>query len=143
LPKERTKNGRSHTLPLPPLALEIIRSVPHRVGRDHLFGERSARGFTAFDQYKIKLDTSLGDKVAAWRFHDLRRSAATRMCDLGVAPHVVEQILNHVSGHRRGIGGVYNRSEYQSEVRAALILWDDHIRAITAGGQRKILAFSS
>jgi integrase len=140
LPKERTKNQRAHVLPLPPLALAIIESVPRRVGRDHLFGERAETGFSRWAQCKTELDARLGDKVGPWRFHDLRRTTATRMCDLGIAPHVVEQILNHVSGHRRGIAAVYNRSSYEREVRAAVALWADHVRAITEGGARKVVA---
>jgi integrase len=138
IPAARTKNGREHTLPLPPLALDIIAGTPRMAGRDYLFGPRAA-GFTSWNRPKQILDRRLGDHVEAWRLHDLRRSAATRVCDLGVAPHVVEQILNHHSGHRSGVAGIYNRSSYQREVRAALALWDDHIRSITEGGERKIV----
>jgi integrase len=138
IPSGRTKNGREHTLPLPPLALDIIAGIPRVVGREYLFGPRAA-GFTSWNRPKQILDRRLGDQVGPWRLHDLRRSAATRMCDLGVAPHVVEQILNHHSGHRGGVAGIYNRSSYQREVRAALALWDDHIRGIVQGGGRKIL----
>jgi hypothetical protein len=63
------------------------------------------------------------------------------MCDPGLGPHVVEQILNHRSGHRAGIVGVYNRSSYEREVKAALALWSDHIRSITEGGERRVLSF--
>jgi integrase len=61
--------------------------------------------------------------ITDWAVHDIRRTVATRMADLGVAPHVVEAVLNHHSGHRAGIAGVYNRSSYEREVRAALALW--------------------
>ena len=77
-----------------------------------------------------------------WNIHDVRRSAATRMADLGVAPHVIEQILNHQSGHRAGVHGIYNRSSYEREVRAALALWEDHVRALVEGGARRVLAFA-
>jgi hypothetical protein len=63
--------------------------------------------------------------------HDIRRSFATRLCDLGVAPHIVEQILNHQSGHRAGIVAVYNKSRYEREVKAALGLWERYIGLIT------------
>jgi len=143
IPSSRTKNARPHTLPLPPLAIDIITNTPRIVGRDVLFGERAGRGFTSWARPKKMLDTRLGDKVETWTLHDLRRSFATRLCDLGVAPHVVEQILNHQSGHRAGIVGVYNRSAYEREVKAALALWDDHIRSIvTTGGERKIVPMS-
>jgi hypothetical protein len=72
---------------------------------------------------------------------DLRRSVATAMADIGVMPHVIEQILNHQSGHRAGVAGIYNRSSYAREVRAALALWEDHIRSLIEGGERKVFAF--
>jgi integrase len=140
IPSERTKNKRAHTLPLPPLALDIIAGLPRVVGRDYLFGSRAA-GFTSWHHPKQVLDKRLADQVEPWRLHDLRRSAATRMCDLGVAPHVVEQILNHQSGHRGGIVGVYNRSSYEREVRAAMAMWADHVRSIVEGGEHKVLAY--
>lgn len=133
LPKERSKNGRAHTLPLPSSAW----------GMDHLFGVNAAAGFTAWAVNKAALDQWLGDAVAAFTLHDLRRSAATHMADIGVQPHVVEQILNHQSGHRRGVAGIYNRSAYEKEVRNALALWADHVGALVGGGDRKILAFPS
>jgi hypothetical protein len=62
------------------------------------------------------------------------------MADLGIQPHVIEQILNHQSGHRRGVAGIYNRSSYEREVKAALALWADHVRSLVNGGEHKIVA---
>lgn len=139
LPPERSKNGRAHALPLPPMAMDIIATVPQIDGRGNLFGARGGR-FTDWGR-KVDLDARLGDAVAPFKLHDIRRTCATRMCDLGLGPHVVEQILNHRSGHRAGIVGVYNRSSYEREVKAALALWSDHIRSITEGGERRVLSF--
>jgi hypothetical protein len=61
------------------------------------------------------------------------------MADLGVLPHVIEALTNHVSGHKSGVAGIYNRSSYEREVRAALALWADHVRSIVAGDARKIV----
>ena len=58
---------------------------------------------------------------------------------LGVQPHIVETILNHVSGHKGGVAGVYNRATYEREVRAALLLWADHVKSIVDGVERKII----
>ena len=58
--------------------------------------------------------------VKEWTIHDLRRTAATRMADSGVQPHIIEAVLNHVSGHKGGIAGVYNRAAYEPEKREAL-----------------------
>lgn len=136
LPSTRSKNKRPHTLPLPPIAMEIIASVPRVVGRDHLFGRK--HGFTAWSLGKHSLDQKVD--LPAWTHHDVRRSVATGMADIGVQPHIIEQVLNHQSGHRRGPAGIYNRSSYQREVKAALVLWSDHVRSITEGGERKVVA---
>src|SRR5262249_17741680 len=139
LPKERAKNGRAHSLPLPPLALSILESVPRVMDRDCLFGERSTGGFTLWAHAKAALDARLGDRVRKWTLHDIRRTLATRLCDLGTAPDGVEQILNHQAGHRAGIVGVCNRSSYEREVKAALALWADHVRALVENGERKVV----
>jgi len=136
IPGTRTKNHRPHTLPLLPTTFGIIRSVPQRVTRDQLFGSHSSLGFVNWDLSKRALDARSG--VTGWTPHDLRRTLSTRLHDLGVAPHVVEQILNH-QGHRGQIGGTYNKSFYEREVRAALALWEDHLRTLVEGGERKVL----
>jgi integrase len=141
LPKERTKNGRAHAVPLTPLALTILETVPRRAdGRDHVFGERSPVGFTMWTEAKRDLDHRLAGQVKEWRVHDLRRTTATRMADLGVQPHIIEAVLNHYSGHRRGVAGVHNRSPYEREVRAAMALWAAHVQSIVEGGERKIVS---
>jgi len=61
------------------------------------------------------------------------------MADLGVQPHIIEALLNHQSGHKRGVAGVYNRSPYEREVRAALAMWHDHLRSLIEGGERKVV----
>jgi integrase len=139
LPAKRSKNGRAHTLPILPAMREIIESVPRLATRDQLFGQHS-HGFTAWHLGKPKLDQRSGITIP-WLLHDIRRSVATRMCDIGVAPHVVEQILNHQSGHKRGPAGIYNRSSYEREVRAALATWHDHLRTVVEGGERKVVAY--
>jgi hypothetical protein len=63
----------------------------------------------------------------------LRRTCATRLADFGVEPHVIEAALNHHSGHRRGVAGVYNRSPYEQAVKIALARWADHVLALAAG----------
>jgi integrase len=139
IPAARTKNGREHSLPLGSLALDVIRSTPQIVGRDLLFGARTDRGFTSWAEHKKALDARLGDQVRPWVLHDLRRTAATRMCDIGIEPHVVEQILNHQSGHRSGVVGVYNKSKYATAVQSAVATWDRHLRALIEDGQPKVI----
>jgi hypothetical protein len=63
------------------------------------------------------------------------------LANIGVQPHIIEQILNHQSGHKRGVAGVYNRSPYEREVRDAMIRWSDHIRAVVEGTEQQVVAF--
>jgi integrase len=141
LPKERSKNGKAHKLPLMAMALAIIRGVPRMVSRDRLFGTRATVGFSSWPQGKRALDRRCG--FSDWVVHDLRRSVATGMADIGIAPHIIEEILNHRSGHKGGIAGIYNRSRYEREVRNALAMWEDHIRALVDGGARKVIPIHS
>ena len=89
----------------------------------------------------------IDDRIAAagaapppWTPHDLRRTAATRMAeDLQVQPHVIEAILNHVSGHKHGVAGIYNLATYAAEKDAALSLWADHVAAIVEGRRSNVV----
>lgn len=134
LPATRSKNRKAHTLPLTPLMREIIKSVPMREGKDHLFGRK---GFTDWSNCKKALDERLN--LEPWTHHDIRRSAATGMADIGIAPHIVEEILNHRSGHRRGPAGIYNRSVYTNEVAAALARWSEHVLALVEGRESNVV----
>ena len=65
--------------------------------------------------------------------HDLRRTAVTGMAEIGIAPHIIEAVVNHISGHKGGVAGVYNRAKYSEEKRAALQRWADHVERVVAG----------
>jgi integrase len=125
LPGTRTKNGRPHDVPLSNMALQVLEAQPAIVGRDIVFGIGKG-GFSGWSKAKGKLDAAC--KVRNWTLHDLRRTAATKMADLGVQPHIIEAVLNHVSGHKAGVAGIYNRSAYAAEKRAALDLWAGHLQ---------------
>jgi integrase len=123
----RTKNSRQHEVPLSSQAVAILERQSRRNSSDYLFGRR---GFNDWAVAKAKLDQRIG--IAPWRIHDLRRTCATMLGELGVLPHVVEQALNHVSGAKAGVAGVYNRSKMIDAVREALQRWADHLDQITA-----------
>jgi integrase len=127
LPANRCKNGREHTIPLSMQALRVIERIPHRNSSAYLFSD--AQGFRDWANAKAALDQRVG--IAPYRLHDLRRSAATYMAEIGVLPHVIEQALNHQSGHKGGIAGVYNRSKMTDAVREGLQRWADHLDKIT------------
>jgi integrase len=127
LPPERTKNHRQHEVPLSRQALVILERQPRRNSSEFLFSD--TRGFKNWDAAKARLDRKL--KIAPYTLHDLRRSCATGMAELGVQPHIIEAVLNHVSGHKAGVAGIYNRARYEGEMREALQRWADHVERIT------------
>jgi integrase len=144
IPGSRTKNHREHAVPLSDSALPLIAASPHR--KDFVFGDgprRSGdrpRGFSGWSKAKAALDKRIlktrqkanpKAKPLPWRLHDLRRTSATVMADrLGVLPYIVEAVLNHVSGHKAGVAGVYNRARYEAEMRDALDRWAAHVAAL-------------
>lgn len=140
IPGDRTKNHRSLVLTLPAQAIEMLKAAPRRTGREFVFGGRGG-AFSAWSYSKMRMDVALGKTVAPWRLHDLRRTAATGMAELGVQPHIIEAILNHTSGHKAGVAGIYNRASYAREIKAALALWADHVDSIVEGRDHKVLPF--
>ena len=127
IPKEMTKNGKPHTVPILTMAEAILSTLPQK--SHYVFPARSSDGcFNGFNKAKKRLDER--QDFPAWTLHDLRRTAATGMAGLGVAPHIVERLLNHVSGTFAGVAGVYNRFQYADEVRAALEAWEQRLKAL-------------
>lgn len=136
LPAARAKNGNTHLIPLSEPVLDILHAAPRVDGRAFIFGEGRG-GFSGWSRSKGRLDERItearGGALPAWTLHDIRRSVATHMADsLGVAPHLIETLLNHRSGQRGGIGAVYNRGRYLNETRAALDAWAQHVMTLTA-----------
>jgi integrase len=130
LPAERTKNGKRHIIPLSEPAKAILAKFP-RDDRNCVFG-RDRTGFSGWSKAREKVDRRIaeaGRPLDHWTPHDLRRTVATGMADLGIQPHIIEAVLNHVSGHKSGVAGIYNRATYDKEKREALNLWAEHVMA--------------
>jgi integrase len=125
LPPERSKNSRQHELPIS----NQVRAILERQSRhgEWVFG----RAWSSWTRSKANLDSRLNGMLP-WRLHDLRRTAATLMADrLDVQPHIIEAVLNHVSGFKGGVAGIYVRAKYQDQMRDALERWADRIDALT------------
>jgi len=143
IPGSRTKNHREHMVPLSDSSFAIIAASPHHMDRNFVFGDGprrtgdDQRGFSGWSNAKTALDrrilgvrqtTNPKAKPLPWRLHDLRRTAATIMADqLWILPHVIETLLNHVSGHKAGVAGIYNKAQYAAEVREALTKWSEYV----------------
>jgi integrase len=143
LPPARTKNRREHVIPLSESALAILASKPRRTEadgtpRDLVFGY-GRRGYQDWSGSKTDLDARIaaarkGRAALDWTLHDFRRSLSTALHErFGVPPHVVETVLGHVSGHKGGVSGIYNKAAYLDERRRALQRWAEHIENLVSG----------
>ncbi len=150
---ERSKNGVAHEIPLSDLAIEIFAGLPRIASKSgYVFTTTGTSAVSGFSRAKREIDDAILDlaqteveqrgegpdavtALARWTFHDLRRTAATNLQKLGVRLEVTEAVLNHVSGSRAGIVGVYQRHDWAQEKRAALDAWERRLKAIVAGAK--------
>jgi integrase len=157
LPGERTKNGTAHMVPLSAPTRDLLSGLLPEDGKEakRVIEERRTAGalalpgafgtpFAGWSKAKAALDRAVleiraraaaaaGTSPAAlvpWSVHDLRRTVATGLQRLGVRLEVTEAVLNHISGSRGGIAGVYQRHDWAAEKRAALDAWAAHVLAI-------------
>ena len=133
IPGARTKNHRAHVVPLPPLARSILATVKP-VSNEFVFSTTGRSPISGWARFKARLDAKM--EAPPWRLHDLRRTCATGMAEIGIAPHIVEAALNHVSGARAGVAGTYNRAAYAQDKRQALEQWAAHIQCLLIEGRR-------
>jgi integrase len=129
IPREKAKNDRAHEVHLSALAAETLDGLP-KIGTDprFVFTTNERRPVSGFSKVKTRLDEKAA--LEGWILHDLRRTAATGMARLNIAPHVVDRILNHVSGSIRGVARVYNRASYFEERKAALEAWSHYVESL-------------
>jgi integrase len=140
--KERSKNGKAHTVDLHPEAVCLLDPLGDEAAarraddRELVFSTTGTTPVSGFSKAKARIDgrmkALLADKFQPWRTHDLRRTAASGMAALGFQPHVIERVLNHVSGARSGLVGVYQRHEYREERCRAIIAWGTHVMAVVS-----------
>jgi integrase len=154
VPKERAKNGIAHEIPLTAPALTILQGLPRVDGGKgapgYVFTTTGKTPVSGYSKAKDQFDAAIlnllrkaamergGDPAQItppepWVIHDLRRTAASSMAGIGIAPHVVEAVLNHRSGTIKGVAAVYNRYSYAAEKRAALEAWARALDAIVSG----------
>ena len=147
LPGERTKNKRPHDIPLSGPAIALLKSHLAQLDpdREYIFGSGKRRSYSAWAYQKKALDRRLAETETPihepWTPHDLRRTFSTMAHGkLKIAPHIVEAVLNHVSGHRAGVAGRYNKAAYSPEKAAALAQWADHVMATIEGRKAKVVS---
>jgi integrase len=154
IPAARVKNKRQHVVPLPPQAVEILKSLPRIAGQAGLVfprtRERAKEKITAetsvsgFSRAKMRLDAAIlklfpnrGAAFPAWSLHDLRRSCASGLARIGIDLPVIERCLNHVSGSFGGIVSVYQKHRYEDDMRRAFDAWGRHVEGLISGKPTK------
>lgn len=103
---------------------------------------RGSRPISGFSKAKMGLDRLIaagGEPVAKWVAHDLRRSMATHMERIGVAPHVIEVCLGHAL---KGVAATYRHYTYIAEKTAALEHWADELVPADPTLARAVSSFS-
>ena len=143
--KERCKNGKAHTVDLHPESVALLdplgdaaapRLMKDTEEEDLVYSTTGRTPVSGFSKTKARIDArmkaTLGGKFQPWRIHDLRRTAASGMAALGFQPHVIERVLNHVSGAQGGLVSVYQRHEYREERRRAIMAWGAHVMQLVS-----------
>jgi integrase len=148
IPRERAKNDRAHEVHLSVLAVEILQSLPRlEANRRLAFSTNGANPVSGFSRAKAALDARMehhaGGPLAGWILHDLRRTAATGMAKLNIAPHVTDRVLGHVSGTIRGVAAVYNRHAYIDERKAAVETWARHVENLVRPAPENVVSLRS
>jgi integrase len=149
---ERTKNSREHRVPMSRLAQSILRNVPKIENCGFVFST-TGRPTGSWNRIKRRLDERMfelareerggGATIPAWVLHDLRRSCASGMQQIGVRTEVIERALNHASGVFRSVSGVYQVDPLTDDVRVALERWARHIESIVTGKAAKVVDLDS
>ena len=146
LPSERAKNGIAHDVPLVPAVvaeLDALAGGDKWPKKGFVFTTTGKTAISGISKAKLALDRIVArrgwtdgategeeEPIAPWRIHDLRRTAATGFQSLGVRFEVTEAVLNHLSGARAGVAGIYQRHEWKDEKRSALDAWARHVQAL-------------
>jgi integrase len=133
IPPERMKGDTAHEVPLPPMAVEILKSLPRWTGPYIFSTTGGARPISGFSKMKLRIDAALAEAIPAWRFHDLRRTMRTGLGGLPVPANVSEMCLAHA---QPGLHQIYDRHSYRAEKRRAFELWAAQLKDIVEPGGR-------
>ena len=137
LPASKTKAKRAHRVPLTEMALELIGERPE--DRSHVFPARSKRRYLVEDMLAAAVRNVEYLGLEPWQPRDLRRTAATHMAELGVAPFIIDRVLNHADPSVRAKH--YAHYSYDAEKRAVLETWERKLRAVLTGETSDVLEF--
>jgi integrase len=144
IPGTRTKNRRTLTLTLAPMAIDILRTAPRRDDQTFVFGKNGSAGFNAWSYSQISLNNRIagtaGRPLPHWTIHDLRRTARSGLGKIGIAPHIAERVIGHTVGK---IEAVYDRHTYAAEIKTALLRWSETVASIVEDQPSNVVPWRS
>lgn len=145
LPGSRTKNKKAHDVWLSDLPMDILTKRPRMGDEGFVFSTDGSGPLVSFNHGKTRLQTIMGhipgtEELVTWTPHDLRRTAASKMAQLNVQPHIIEKVINHQPASIRGVAAVYNRHQYLNERREALDKLGDHVAQLVGANVVKLRA---
>jgi integrase len=135
IPGARTKGKRPLILTLPPAAIEILLAVPRRDGQKFVFGGKSSKaGFVGYAYALMRLNARItaaaGKPLAPWTLHDVRRTMRSGLGKIGIRPDISEMVIGH---SKQGVEAIYDRYQYASEIKTALLRWAEYVAGIVEG----------
>ena len=121
----------------------LLSQLP-RLSEIFVFTTTGSAPVSGFSKAKIRLDQEILKlapemPLPGWTLHDLRRTIATGLADMGVLPHITEKILNHNPKALSGVAGIYNRHEYLAERKAAIGTWDQRVAMLAGLTQEAVI----
>jgi integrase len=135
IPKQHTKAKRTHYVPLPDMATQLLENIHPLTGKSpHVFQSTVRKGQHTYHLADAVERIRKASKVTDFRIHDLRRTAATYMAELGTERTIIGKVLNHkgLSGDNQ-VTARYDRYDYMKEKGQALNRWSFHLQGIIAG----------
>lgn len=149
IPAARSKNKQAHRIYLTPLALELIGDKDGFVFQSPANPNKAYEVQTITHSIKDNLphrpESKVEDRLQVGHFtpHDLRRTAATCMAEMGVAGDIIDRVQNHITRQKQGVGHIYNRYSYDREKQEALEAWERKLRSIVTGETKggKVVTF--
>ncbi|MDA9401725.1 tyrosine-type recombinase/integrase [Bradyrhizobium sp. CCBAU 45389] len=142
IPKERTKNGREHLVPLSPQAVALLKSLPTIKGKGWLFTTTGETPISGLSKAKKRFDEAMRAELRKadpeykwekWTLHDLRRTFYSGLQALGFSIEIAEACVNHSSGSIRGVARVYARHKYLREKTQAFTAWARYVDDLVNG----------
>ncbi len=127
IPPERMKGDAAHEIPLPPIAVEILKSLPRFTGPYVFTTTGGARPIGGFSKMKLRIDAAMKEPIAPWRFHDARRTMRTGLGALPVPNNVAELCIAHA---QPGLHRTYDLHSCRDEKRRAFELWAARLLSI-------------